>query len=285
MLEPTKLNSNNVDGVACSVSLIHHETENSSSTCSLVDDVQCQENHTERSFICPYDDCDKSYTRLAHLRRHEDIHTNSYRCTEENCMKKFKTKFTLKKHVDNIHLKKNPKKYKCSVCQQEFKKHSLLTRHQYKHTGVKPYVCPVDGCEKRFLVPSKLKRHLKVHEGYTCTKENCGKNFPTWTLYIKHMKTFHPTIYRCHYCERIFRTSSNLKAHSEVHELNREVFLCPRPNCSRFYFMKRNLNHHIKSYHEKRPFVCTEEHCHKAFKSEEDLNAHHSHHGPKKRKV
>lgn len=35
-----------------------------------------------------------------------------YRCSEDNCDMTFKSKETLKKHVDNIHLRKKPKKYK-----------------------------------------------------------------------------------------------------------------------------------------------------------------------------
>lgn len=245
---------------------------------------ECEEILTpKRSFVCAYDDCDKTYNILAHLKRHEDTHDGNFLCTEEKCGMKFKSKWNLKKHTDNIHLKKKPKKYKCTDCGEEFNKHNWLTKHRYKHTGIKPYECSVEGCNARFLFPNVLKKHMKVHEGYICSTDNCGEHFSKWTLYRSHLKTAHPKVYRCEFCEKPFSRSNNLKNHLEIHKLDREAFLCPRPNCSNFYFAKRNLTHHIKSYHDKRPFICTEEHCHEAFKSEEDLNAHLSRHDPLKR--
>ncbi|KFM81508.1 Transcription factor IIIA, partial [Stegodyphus mimosarum] len=234
----------------------------------------------ERPFICPFDECDKSYTRAFHLNRHMKIHESSFRCSVDGCSEILKSEATLKKHVDLIHRKKRHKIFKCSYCDKEFNKHNWLQKHEYIHTGIRPFLCPADNCERRFLVPSKLKKHMKVHEGYACTKPGCDKTFLKWSLLVKHNVINHPKVHKCASCNKEFSRSSNLKEHEFVHKEEREVFDCPVPNCSRFYFLKRNLKNHIKSYHEARPFVCKEEHCSKAFKTEADLSKHALRHDP-----
>ncbi|ORX96099.1 hypothetical protein K493DRAFT_174049, partial [Basidiobolus meristosporus CBS 931.73] len=55
-------------------------------------------------------------------------------------------------------------RYKCTVCEKMFNRPSSLKTHIYSHTGEKPYVCQVMGCQKKFSVLSNLRRHLKTHQ-------------------------------------------------------------------------------------------------------------------------
>ena len=68
-------------------------------------------------------------------------------------------------HLQNYYgppSEKVKKEYKCDVCQKSFVAPSQLKRHITVHKKTKDYTC--NFCQKIFLVPSKLKRHLEVHE-------------------------------------------------------------------------------------------------------------------------
>ncbi|MTI11591.1 hypothetical protein E1189_00510, partial [Sansalvadorimonas verongulae] len=38
-----------------------------------------------------------------------------------------------------------------------------LTKHRHTHTGYKPFVCNLGGCNKRFTQSSNLTRHQRTH--------------------------------------------------------------------------------------------------------------------------
>ncbi len=51
--------------------------------------------------------------------------------------------------------------------------------------------CDYEGCGKRFLMPSRLKGHAKIHKGYLCTAEGCNQEFPMWSALRKHNAEAH----------------------------------------------------------------------------------------------
>lgn len=54
-------------------------------------------------------------------------------------------------------------RYVCDECSKSFSRPSSLRIHQHSHTGERPFVCSVQGCERAFSVRSNMRRHMKVH--------------------------------------------------------------------------------------------------------------------------
>ena len=69
----------------------------------------------------------------------------------------------------------------------------------------------------------------------------------------------------CPSCGKKFSQKQWLKEHSQVHSEERPVFECPHDQCQREYLSQRNLNAHIKSYHNKQRFTCEEPGCGRTF--------------------
>merc|ERR1719186_1280871 len=97
----------------------------------------------------------------------------------------------------------------------------------------KEYQCDI--CLKMFPSPSKLKRHVTVHEQ---TK-----------------------VYSCNYCQKIFPTPYKLNGHLEVHETNKKTSdNYPCDKCDKEYTQKRYLVKHIKTHEELiKPVVLTKD--------------------------
>jgi len=237
-------------------------------------------------FKCPHEGCDKSYTSSAGLKRHQDkAHSlsdsddfdESFKCSEGDCDKVYKSASALKKHVKSVHERKT---YKCAECSKVFYKNQQLRIHEHEHTGIKPFPCTHEGCEKRFLLPSRLKAHLKYHEGYVCKSPGCGQKFEKWTLLRKHVKLDHVPEMKCSKCDKVFTTKSNLRIHEATHNETREIFLCPHDGCPRFYFFEKNVLHHISSTHEGKKHACTYANCDMEFKHKKNLRKHLKLHNP-----
>ncbi|KAF8531387.1 hypothetical protein JB92DRAFT_3138902 [Gautieria morchelliformis] len=53
------------------------------------------------------------------------------------------------------------KRYECPECGKAFDRPSGLETHSSRHSGNKPYACPIPGCDKTFSVRSNMTRHLR----------------------------------------------------------------------------------------------------------------------------
>ncbi|MEQ2207659.1 hypothetical protein XENOCAPTIV_016439 [Xenoophorus captivus] len=239
---------------------------------------------------CHHEGCGKSFCTPYHLARHELSHSGvkPFRCSVEGCAEAFTTSTNLRRHVSRIHGREQ-KKYACKFhgCGLEFKKNKQLRAHMCEqHRQLPTYQCTHEGCQMRFSIPSKLKRHEKVHRGYPCVEEDCPFTGKTWTDLLKHRKEQHRVVLRCEHCSKEFKDSWFLHQHQRVHSDTRIVYKCPREGCGRSYTTIFNLQSHISSFHENlRSFVCTYDGCGRAFAMKRSLQRHSVVHDPEGRKL
>ena len=97
-----------------------------------------------------------------------------YKCSYENCMKKYTLKNSLRKHL----LTHQEKKFKCNICNKSFIDNYKLKRHSLIHSNEKKIICEI--CKKKFLFDYNLKIHMRIHTGkkpYYCIFPGCFKKF------------------------------------------------------------------------------------------------------------
>ncbi|XP_030376967.1 zinc finger protein 135 [Scaptodrosophila lebanonensis] len=101
----------------------------------------------KRKFVCPYENCTKSYGKSSHLRSHLTWHTG---------IKPF--------------VCKEPK------CGKGFTRSDELNRHLRTHTGEKPFECVQ--CTKKFSRSDHLTKHLATHDRQLkeCTEKRSTPN-------------------------------------------------------------------------------------------------------------
>ena len=83
-----------------------------------------------------------------------------FTCTLDECDKIFSSKYCLKRHIISLHL--GCKRHRCDICGKYFTQRQYLEEHTNTHTGIKPYVCEIKGCPKRFRQRSLLSLHRKA---------------------------------------------------------------------------------------------------------------------------
>lgn len=245
-------------------------------------------SHTgERPYVCDHEGCSKSFSRNDHLQRHKLSHTPEsyqFKCSRPDCGKAFSTKQRLQRH-EALHDQPTP--FACELCGARFaKKRTLGEHHAKEHNGQLPYKCTHDNCDKAFLRPSALRRHiLSVHteKTYVCLDPKCEGDantvFSKFSDLQRHLRRVHRKVsHPCDEegCDKIFQRASDLKKHKRVHDIPaaaRLTFHCPIDGCDAVYTTASNLNTHIRSKHtECNAFVC--EMCDATFSLRSSLKRH-----------
>lgn len=151
----------------------------------------------------------KCFTQIQELEGDlQAVHTNeySYQCTR--CIKSFKYRQNLVKHMQNqhnecahcnkcfirkrdlknhqvVHAKKHP--FKCTLCGKCFKQRYQLTIHHLIHTNERPFICT--HCGNSFKQRCVLIQHKAVHTdelAFECS--HCGIRFKHKRSITKHQR-------------------------------------------------------------------------------------------------
>jgi len=148
----------------------------------------------------------------------------------EQCGIKCANKYILQIHINRIHTKKYT--FVCEKCPEEGGKgfhiknvyeFHMFTKHgEGKLEDVMKWVCPEEGCGKRWRLKRDLKFHLDWHKGikrFTC--EECGKQFNKPVYLRNHKKLVHHWSgmkWQCELCDKQFKTEKIRKFHvDEIH--------------------------------------------------------------------
>jgi len=185
-------------------------------------------------FFCSIPDCGETFTRLAGLRKHTKlIHEKTNEDDDEEDEEK-KLEEELKYQCDEI------------GCGKRFRKRKDLCTHkcqQHNQEWKKKYAC--DRCEAKFVTASRLKNHLRKHDGYPCP--DCEHRAETWSALRRHKGQVHPTKHKCDQCGKEFPKPSELKRHKRVHE---KEIKCPNEDCQ-MKMCPWMVAKHVKTYHSK----------------------------------
>ncbi|XP_071540050.1 uncharacterized protein [Panulirus ornatus] len=164
---------------------------------------------------------------------------------------------------------RQPKTYKCQICEQEFKNGTQLKNHTWRHTGEKPYSCVI--CQATFTQQSNLKTHMRIHTGerpYTC--EECNATFTQISNLRTHQKIHTgEKPYECDICLTRFSQQSNLKSHKLIHSGERP-FKCEV--CGASFVQSTHLRNHKRIHTNERPYACDQ--CGAKFRQLSNLKTH-----------
>lgn len=173
--------------------------------------------HTkEKRYAC--DQCDKSFARLYHMKRHKMVvHEKIRPFVCDICDKRFNSKGILKQH-STTHTGDQP--HACDQCDRWFAQPAGLRKHKI---SVHQIACPqiaCDHCSKLFHSKSELGRHSVTHTDerpFSC--DQCDKSFKLRDHLGKDKMVVHQGIrpHICKLCGQSYASSSNLKCHMHTH--------------------------------------------------------------------
>ncbi|CAK1554309.1 unnamed protein product [Leptosia nina] len=257
---------------------------------------------------CPH--CSKRLSDKYSLDHHLQLHSDDkpFACTK--CNATFKTKKYVSKHLRRVHKKATG--HECEFCGKKFHFESLLQKHRLVHTDERPYKCKwckkgfnsrytLSGhilihtnskpfkcsyCEYSCRDSSTLRRHEERHRGqvptYSC--KICEKRFCKKSLLRYHVTEAHLNIdvkvVPCETCGKMFRNATALKVH--VNQVHRRIFATKCAVCDRVVSSKHNMQQHMRSHVDLRPYTCTFDACGKTFKDKTALKKHEIIHYPDK---
>ncbi|XP_074646017.1 uncharacterized protein LOC141902269 [Tubulanus polymorphus] len=266
---------------------IHTQSDYASIDADIPYSIGTNESHP---YSCQF--CQKAFTRLSHLKKHEQVHSDLLPFKCNYCNRLFRHKRSRDRHVK---LHTGDKKHKCTKCDSAFARSDHLKIHLKSHDNGKPFRCTI--CSRGYTNSAALTSHMLFHKKYPSSSTSPSKRFKctqfisettqieTTSLIdtsinplINYDKTQAYAELICEFCLKSgFSNKDVLDMHIQmVHAgKSKAPYLCPF--CNAAYPTFYNLAEHVKILHEplfssKHPFQC--DFCNKEFKSAEEMKHH-----------
>ena len=141
-------------------------------------------------FFC--NPCCIGFPKETQLIRHvKDVHSQTYKC--HLCLKVFKTKFNLGRHINQHMEAQTTTKHQCYICDRIFTREDNLKRHKEEVHTKKANLHQCEHCGKLFQRKVNRSAHSKICGGETNRKECniCGETFGYKYTLNRHIKNKH----------------------------------------------------------------------------------------------
>ena len=227
------------------------------------------------------DKCEKTFKKLAHLKRHE---VSVHFLKKENCPHcglQSSRRDNLEAHVQLVHGIDSESPFQCDDCQETFDRKSSFQRHA-RNLKTNCSICSAIFCTLKQLQQHRMKSHPHGHECSKCERtfqdkthlnrhikasrsnlicEVCTQEFCTTFDLRKHMGGHEQEKFECSFCNKSLSTNFNLKTHIA----NRSDHKCEQ--CDLIFCNKRNFDLHYSEVHGMKTCeICCETYCLKNYK-------------------
>lgn len=259
-----------------------------------------------KNYLCPYEDCDKAFTRPVRLEEHIRSHTNTrpFQCPHTPCDKNFLRQSHLTHHIKSAHTAAREHVCNWPECGKGFTSGTRLRRHRDVHEGANKYRCTeYPGCDKVFRKHSTLQRHIDAdhlsQKAFHCTQiddstgQSCIEAFDTALKLKSHVRKVHlPPSHVCTLCATIHQVLDTIafNTHAELQAHIKEAHPPQCDFCGTTCATNKELQRHIEFEHtqlansQPRDYVCSVPDCGRAFTRAGNLTVHvkcvHDQHRP-----
>ncbi|OXA48825.1 Zinc finger protein OZF [Folsomia candida] len=180
-------------------------------------------------------------------------------CEFSGCEKICKNMRYLARHVRSEHAE-NPVRFRCTLCNKEFKARQDLESHIPLHTTEKAFKCAT--CGRRFAHQGSLRKHEATHLEkstrpiFQCRL--CPVTVISTAVLERHVRVVHENQrnFPCTFCNRRFGSSYDLRRHVTArHPPNQEeIHACDK--CEYQSHLKCRLDRHLRVHNDDEKLGC-----------------------------